>query len=160
MSEREPVLTNPDEFRERLIKKCGKSLSPDDPIWSLFEVLAEIHRDFLKEVKNSNMVAVADALLSQQRFLKLYQKNMEAELGRETERVGEIFKEKLKAVGDEGLKRNEAVIRDGMNAVFGMYKMHLKTLKICMNALILLIILAAVGVGCLYAILIKVCLVA
>lgn len=152
----EPIETvEQDDFVERVIKKSGRPLPPNDPVLVFWEEMLKAHADFCEDIKNKNMMAVADALLTQQRFLKGYQKSMENQLDYVVDRVGNVFHDKLNACADEGLKRNEALIRDGMNSVFGLYKQHIKTLKTYNRVLIVLIVLAALGVGSLYALLLK-----
>ena len=64
MVENEPVVPIEEEsVRERLIKHSGSSIQPDDPILALFEVMIEVHKEFCEDIKNKNMMAVADALL-------------------------------------------------------------------------------------------------
>ena len=156
MNDNEPIEPiEKDDFIERVIKKSGRPLPPDDPVVVFWETMLEVHKEFCEDIKNKNMMAVADALLTQQRFLKGYQKSMEHQLEYVVERAGTVFHDKLDGCADEGLKRNETLIRDGMNSVFGLYKQHLQTLKTYNRVLLLLIVLAALGVGGLYALLLK-----
>ena len=71
------------------------------------------------------------------------------------ERFGTVFLEKLNNEATDGLKRNEAIIRDGMNTIYGEYQQHLKTVETLKKVVIVLIVLAALGVGGLYALLLK-----
>lgn len=156
MVENEPIIpAEQDNVREQLIKHSGSSIQPDDPILALFEVMIEVHKEFCEDIKNKNMMAVADALLTQQRFLKGYQKTMEHGLDYVVERFGTVFLEKLNNEATDGLKRNEAIIRDGMNTIYGEYQQHLKTVETLKKVVIVLIVLAALGVGGLYALLLK-----
>lgn len=156
MVEDEPVVPIEEEsVRERLIRYSGSAIRPDDPILVLFEVMIDVHKDFCEDIKNKNMMAVADALLTQQRFLKGYQKTMEHGLDYVVERLGTQFVEKLNRETLDGLKRNEALIRDGMNEIFGEYQQHLRTIENLKKAVIVLFVLAAVGVGGLYALILK-----
>ena len=156
MSDNEPIEPlDQEDFREKVIRKSGRSIPPDDPVLVFWEVMSEIHKDFCEDIKNKNMMAVADALLTQQRFLKGYQKSMEHQLDYVVERVGIVFHDKLNSSAEDGLNRNEALLRDGMNSIFGLYKQHQQTLKTYNKVLLILIVLAALGVGGLYALLLK-----
>lgn len=156
MNENEPIeVIKEDDFLERVMKKSGHPIPPNDPVVVFWEEMLKTHKNFCEDIKNKNMMAVADALLTQQRFLKGYQKTMEHGLDYVVERLGTQFVEKLNRETLDGLKRNEALIRDGMNAIFGEYKQHLRTIENLKKAVIVLFVLAAVGVGGLYALLLK-----
>lgn len=146
-------MTTSEELDEKLrkevseLREMGIVRSKDDPLVDFMRVLAFNDLRLRDYIKQSNMVAIADALMTQTRFLNRYEAIMKRELQICVDVEAERFSESLKRILSQEQLRYHGETKQFAEKIYGIYDDQAKELKRLFRASFLFFCLALIMLG-------------
>lgn len=134
------------EFGQQSALARGRILDEDDPIMDLLLIQADLQRYLLHEIKKDNQIKIADALISQERFLKGYQKIMQRQFDYSVKEASTTLKKLVEDVNLENVKRVEDRHQQHIDVLYGQFKQYQRILDKDRKILLVLFVINAISV--------------
>lgn len=108
--------------------RSGRFLSPEDPVMDFWEAMQEYQEEFLDQLKKDNQVKIAEALVSQERFLNGYQKIMQRQFDYSVKEASTTLKKLVEDVNLENLKGLDDKHQQHLDELYGQFKQYQRIL--------------------------------
>lgn len=134
-------------FAINVSSRSGRFLSTEDPVMDFWEAMHEYQEEFLDQLKKDNQVKIAEALVSQERFLKGYQKIMQRQFDYSVKEASTTLKKLVEDVNLENLKNLDDKYQQHLDELYGQFKQYQRILDRDRKILIVFFVLNAISIA-------------